>query len=217
MFQVNYWTIEGQKLQPWTLGQLRAYIEAQEQQQQQQAEAGSGSGGDAAGAAGAGGRGGGGGEGGGAFGRMWAHAKASIGMAFAAGSPYMRNASVGLSALNGVGGWRRAGRPCPGCAASVSFCSPCRSLLLLNVCAQRPGWVGGRAAAEAERGGGEGCAQRASLSAGSCCPVFCICPWWLQQMPLPLNCHTATRRQMGPSAAQLQAGPHACLHVARLR
>ncbi|KAG2498580.1 hypothetical protein HYH03_003331 [Edaphochlamys debaryana] len=73
MHQVNYWTIEGEKLPPWTLDQLRSHAAAALPSDP------------------------------GAFDRGWAHARKAVGMVLAAASRRMRTAARGLSALEGCG------------------------------------------------------------------------------------------------------------------
>ncbi|KXZ45431.1 hypothetical protein GPECTOR_55g337 [Gonium pectorale] len=73
MHQVNYWTIEGEKLQPWTLAQLRAHAEASLPGDPRVWE------------------------------RLWDAAQRSVGMVLASASRRMRSAARGLSALEGCG------------------------------------------------------------------------------------------------------------------
>lgn len=107
MHQVNYWTIAGRKMAPWTLSQLREHISKALPDDPR------------------------------VFDRMWGQARASVGMVLAAGSGAMRGAARRLAALEGSGeshagksraarvaacvvrGWAGQGqaRPGPGLAA----------------------------------------------------------------------------------------------------
>ncbi|GIL96200.1 hypothetical protein Vretimale_2070 [Volvox reticuliferus] len=73
MHQVNYWTISGEKVHPWTVGQLRRHVEAVHPNDPK------------------------------IFERMWAHAGASVGMVLASAARRMRTAARGLAALEGSG------------------------------------------------------------------------------------------------------------------
>lgn len=73
MHQVNYWTINDNKEQPWTVAQLRRHMEADRPDDP------------------------------GVFERTWEHARASVGMVLASAARTMRRAARGLSALDGCG------------------------------------------------------------------------------------------------------------------
>ncbi|GIL41970.1 hypothetical protein Vafri_53 [Volvox africanus] len=73
MHQVNYWTISGEKMHPWTVGQLRRHAEAVNPNDPKMFE------------------------------RMWAHARTSVGMVLASATRRMRTAARGLAALEGSG------------------------------------------------------------------------------------------------------------------
>ncbi len=74
MHQVNYWTIAGRKMAPWTLSQLREHMARALPGDPR------------------------------VFDRMWGQARASVGMVLAAGSGAMRGAARRLAALEGSGG-----------------------------------------------------------------------------------------------------------------
>ncbi|EFJ46264.1 hypothetical protein VOLCADRAFT_93371 [Volvox carteri f. nagariensis] len=73
LHHVNYWTIAGEKLQPWTVGQLRHHAEATWPDDPR------------------------------VFERAWEHARTSLGMVLASAAGRMRAAARGLAALEGCG------------------------------------------------------------------------------------------------------------------
>ncbi|GLC51862.1 Tubulin polyglutamylase ttll5 [Pleodorina starrii] len=73
MHAVNYWTIAGEKMHPWTVGQLRRHAETAWPNDPR------------------------------VFDRAWAHARASVGMVLGSASRRMRSAARGLAALEGCG------------------------------------------------------------------------------------------------------------------